>query len=134
MQACLSASKDGESRFHYYGSHVKLVQACLWAGSTLQRHFNRRGGSVKHVQACLSAIKEGESSFLYCGSPVSWCKPVYGRKTPCMRNLNRQGGAVKHVQACLSASIDEEGSFHHWRSCEGRANLLMCGKHHTTPF
>ena len=55
IQACLSASKDGESSFHYCRSPVKLVQACLWAGNTLQRHSNRLGCAVKHVEDCLSA-------------------------------------------------------------------------------
>ena len=70
MQACLSARKDVESSFHNCGSPVKLVQACLCAGNTLQRRFNRRRGAVKHVQACLSATKDLESSFHHCGDPV----------------------------------------------------------------
>ena len=49
-----------EKAFHYCGSPVKLVQACLWAGNTLERRFNRRSGAVKHVQACLSTSKDGE--------------------------------------------------------------------------
>ena len=56
--------------FHHCGSPVKLVQACICVGSTLQRHFHRRGGAVKHVQAFLSTRKDGEISFLHCGSPV----------------------------------------------------------------
>ena len=70
MQACLSASKDGESSYNYCGTPVNLVQACLLAGNTLQRHLNRRGSAVKHVQAFLSESKDGESSLHYCGSPV----------------------------------------------------------------
>ena len=62
------ACKYGESSLHYCGSHVKLVQACLCAGNTLQRRFNRRGGAVKLMQACLSASEDGESTFHYCGS------------------------------------------------------------------
>ena len=46
---------------------MKLVQACFCAENTLQRRFNRRGGTVKHEQACLSASKDGEISFHYCG-------------------------------------------------------------------
>ena len=42
VQACLGASKDGESSFQYCGSPVKDVQTCFWAGNTLQRRFNRR--------------------------------------------------------------------------------------------
>ena len=61
VQACLSASKAGESSFHYCGSLVKLVQACLCSGNTLHRRFNRRFGAVKQVQACLSTSKDGES-------------------------------------------------------------------------
>ena len=49
---------------------MQLVQACLYAGNTLQHRFNRQGSAVKHVQACLSAGKDGESSFLQCGIPV----------------------------------------------------------------
>ena len=45
VQACLSVSKDGESRFYYCGSPVKLVQACLCAENTLQRPLIRRGGA-----------------------------------------------------------------------------------------
>ena len=73
LQSWLSASKNGENSFHYCGSPVKLVQACLWAGNTLQRHLNRRGGAVKNVQACLNVRKDLESSFHHCGGPV---KPV----------------------------------------------------------
>ena len=32
---------------------MKLVQASLYAGNTLQRRLNRRGGAMKHVQVCL---------------------------------------------------------------------------------
>ena len=70
VQSCLSASKGGESSFHYRGSPVKLVQACLWAGNTLQRHLNRRGGAVKHVQVCLCASTDRERKFHQCGGPV----------------------------------------------------------------
>ena len=73
LQSWLSARKDGESSLHYCGSSVKLVQAFLRAGNTLQTHLNRRGCVVKHVQACLSARKDVESSFHHCGGPV---KPV----------------------------------------------------------
>ena len=45
---------------------MKLVEACLCAGATLQRRFNGRGDVGKHVQACGSAIKDGEISFHYC--------------------------------------------------------------------
>ena len=51
VKACLSASKDRESCFHRWGGRVKLMQAFLCAGSTLQRRFNRRGSAVKHVRA-----------------------------------------------------------------------------------
>ena len=66
--ACFNVYKDGESSFHYCGSPVKLMQACLCARNTLQRRFNRRGGAVK--QACSSVSKDGESSFHHCGGPV----------------------------------------------------------------
>ena len=70
VQAGLSAKKDLESSFHHCGSPVKLVQACLCAGSTLQRRFNRRRDAMKQVQACLNARKDLESSFHHCGGPV----------------------------------------------------------------
>ena len=49
---------------------VKLVQACLCAENTLQRHLNRRGGAVKHVQVCLCASTDRERRFHQCGGPV----------------------------------------------------------------
>ena len=70
VQACLRDRKDVESSFHHCGSPVKLVQACLCAGNTLQCHLYRRGRAVKQVKACLSARKDRESSFHHCGSPV----------------------------------------------------------------
>ena len=70
VQACLCASNDGESSFHYCGSPVKLVQASLSAEITLQRRFKHRGSAINHLQSWLSASKDGESSFHYCGSPV----------------------------------------------------------------
>ena len=73
MQACVSASKDGESSFHHCGSPVKLVHVCLCAGNILQCGFNRRRGAVKLVQASLSARKDLESSLYHCGGPVQWC-------------------------------------------------------------
>ena len=39
VQAGVSVSKDGESNFHYRGSPVKQVQACLCAENSLQRRF-----------------------------------------------------------------------------------------------
>ena len=92
------------------GSPVKLVLVCLCVGSTLQRHFHRRGGGVKHVQACLRAENTLKSRF------------------------KRGGGAVKHVQACLSVRKDGESRFHHCGGDGDGANLFMCGKHPTTPF
>ena len=70
VKACLSARKNRESGFHHCGGPVKLVQACLCAGNTLQRRFNRRRDAMKHVQACLRARKDLESSFHHCGGPV----------------------------------------------------------------
>ena len=91
VQAFLSARKDGERSFLHCGSPVKLEQACLCVGSTLQRRrggavklvptclcagnilksrFKRGGGAVKHVQAFISSRKDGESCFLHCGIPV----------------------------------------------------------------
>ena len=34
VQACLSARRDRESSFHYGGSTVEHVQACLYAAKT----------------------------------------------------------------------------------------------------
>ena len=70
LQFWLSASKDGESSFHCWGSPVKLVQACLCARNTLQHRFNRGGHAVKYMQACSIASKYGESTLHHCGSPV----------------------------------------------------------------
>ena len=49
---------------------MKLVQACLYAGNTLQRRFDRRGGAMKHVQLGLCASSDQESSLHHCGGPV----------------------------------------------------------------
>ena len=49
---------------------MNLVQACLCAGKTLQRSFDRRGCAMKHVQACLSARKDRDISFHHCRDPV----------------------------------------------------------------
>ena len=73
VQAYLSDRKNVDIGFHHCGRPVKLVQACLCAGNTLQRRFNCRRVAVKHVQACLSARNDLESSFYHCGGPV---KPV----------------------------------------------------------
>ena len=55
VQATLSARKDGESSFLQCGSPVKLVQASLCVGSTVQRRFHRREGAARKVQDSLSA-------------------------------------------------------------------------------
>ena len=47
------------------------MQACLYAGNTLQRRLNRRGGAVKHVQVCLGVSADQEGSFYHCGVPVN---------------------------------------------------------------
>ena len=47
------ASTDRDSSYHHCGGLVKLVQACLCAENTLQRHFNRGGSVMRHVQVCL---------------------------------------------------------------------------------
>ena len=39
VQAYLSAREDRESSFHYYGSPVRLMQACLCGGKTWSRPF-----------------------------------------------------------------------------------------------
>ena len=72
VPTCISASRDRERSFHHCGGPVKLVEASLYAGNTLQCriHIHRLGSPVKHVQACLSANKDAESSFHHCGGPV----------------------------------------------------------------
>ena len=70
VQTCLSARKDVERSVHHCGGHVKLVQACLCAGNTLQRRFNPRRDAMKHVQVCLSGRKDLERSFHHYGNPV----------------------------------------------------------------
>ena len=52
------AKKELEGSFHHCGDPVKLMQACLWVGKTLQSRANRRAGDEKHVQACLSTKKD----------------------------------------------------------------------------
>ena len=49
VQVSLCASTDQESGFHQCGYPEKLVQACLFAEDTLQRHFNIGGGVMRHV-------------------------------------------------------------------------------------
>ena len=85
---------------------MKLVQASLCAGDTLQRHFNRRGGAVKHVHDCLSASKDRESCFHRCGGPVKLVQAFLCAGNTLQRRFNRRGGAVKPVQAYWSASKD----------------------------
>ena len=70
--ACLSASKDRECRSHHCGSPLKLVEATLYVGNTLQSRINRLGSAVKHVLACLSANKlwrpcEARATMFMCG-------------------------------------------------------------------
>ena len=40
LQACLSATTDGECSFHHSGSLVKLVQACLSARNDRESSFS----------------------------------------------------------------------------------------------
>ena len=61
---------------------MKLVQACLCVGSTIQRRFQRRRGAVKHVQACGTASKDGETVFTTEEVLCSWCKRVYMPERP----------------------------------------------------
>ena len=57
LQACLSATTDGECDFHHSGSLVNLVQACLSARKDRESSFHHCGVADKRVQACLSAGK-----------------------------------------------------------------------------
>ena len=68
--ACLSAKEDRESRFHYYGSPVRLVEACLCGGKSWSRRFIQREGAVKQVEACLCAREDRESRFHRCEGPM----------------------------------------------------------------
>ena len=68
LLACLIARKEREISLYHCLGPVKLVQACLCAGRTLQHRFNRRGGALKHVQAFLSASKDRENSFHHAPS------------------------------------------------------------------
>ena len=63
VQACLSASKGGESSLHYCGGPVKLVQACLCRRNSLQPRFYRTQGAISHVQVCLCASTDQEAVF-----------------------------------------------------------------------
>ena len=49
LLAWLSNRKELEISFNNCRGPLKLVQACLCAGKTLQRRFNRRGGVLKYV-------------------------------------------------------------------------------------
>ena len=104
-------AKGGESSFHYCGRPVNLVQASLWAVNTLQRHLNRRGGAIKHVQVCFCTSTDRESSFHQCGGPVKLVQACLYAENTLQRRFKRRGGAVKHLHACLSASQDGERSF-----------------------
>ena len=107
------------------------MQACLWAGITLQRHLNRRGGAIKHVQVCFCASTDRESSFHHCGDSVKLVQAFLYAENSLQRRFNRRGGAVKHLHACLR-----------WRkefslrsmSCNAGASLFMCEKYPTTLF
>ena len=50
---------------------MKLVEASLYAGNTLQSRINHLGSAVKHMQACLSTNKDRERSFHHCGGLVN---------------------------------------------------------------
>ena len=104
-------------------------------GNTLQRHLNRRGSAVKHVQACLTESKDGESSFHYCGSPVKLVQACLCAENTLQGRFNRRGGGVKYVQACLSYSNDGERSFHYsGRPVKLVQACFMGGRYPTTPF
>ena len=81
---------------------MKLMQASLFEGNTLQRRINRLGSAVKQVQACLSANKDGESSFHHCGDPVKLVQASLCAGNTIQARFNRLESAVKHVQACLT--------------------------------
>ena len=70
VEACLSSREHRESSFHLSRGAVRLVQACLCAGKTLQNRFNLRGCAVMHVEDCLSSREDRESSFHRCGGHV----------------------------------------------------------------
>ena len=77
------------------------MQACLFAGNTLQRRLNRRGGAVKHVQVCLGVSADPESSFHHCGIPVKFVQACLCGENTLQRRFNRRGSAVKHVLDCF---------------------------------
>ena len=128
---CRSASKDRGSSV-LCGGPVKLVQTCLYAGNTLQRRFNRRGGAVKHVQACLCARKDGESNFHHCGGPVKLVQASLCVGNTIQRRFHRRNCAWKYVQECQKRWRKQFSPL--WRSCEAGANLFMHWKQPTTPF
>ena len=78
------------------------MHACLLAGNTLQRRYNRREGVVNQEQACLKQFSpllrscEGRASLFMCGK-----QPLCAQNT-LKRRFDFRGGAEKHVQACLS--------------------------------
>ena len=70
-RSCEALGEDRESRFHRCEGAVRLVQACLYVGTTWWRRFNLLGGAVKHVEVCLSSRDDRESSFHRCGGSES---------------------------------------------------------------
>ena len=149
----LCARKDLESSFHRCVAPVKLVQACLSAGTVWHRRFNRRGGAEMHVQASLSAWKDLESTFHHCWSLVRLVQTCLCVWNVWHSHFNHSVGPVKLVQACLCAWKYLESSFHHcWgtvrlmqacfmcqersrlqflplcKSCNARTSLFKCGK------
>ena len=90
----------GESKFYHCGGPVKLVQSCLCAGNTLQHHFNRGEGVMRHVKVCLCASTDRESSFHHSGGPVKLVQAFLCVENTLQRRFNGRGGAGKHVQTC----------------------------------
>ena len=52
LLACLIARNEREISFHHCRGPVKLVEACLCVGNTLQRRFNRRGDQESSFHHC----------------------------------------------------------------------------------
>ena len=130
-QACLSANKHWQSSFLHCGGFVKLVEACLCVGNTLQSRFKPGGSAVKYVQACLSSSKNRVSSFHHCGGPVKLVQPsIWAGNIP-QRRITRRG-VLWNTCMCQCRSRKQLSPL--WKFCASGASLFMRGGHPTTPF
>ena len=134
MQVCLRAMENRESRFLRGEGPVKLVQACLYAGTTWWRRFNLLGLAVKHVEACLSSRDDRESSFHRCGGRESLVQACLCARNPCKAVLTTEEMLWSTCRPVWVPGKIEKAFFSTVVSYEARASLFMCGKDLITPF